>query len=65
VVDYIKKGDIDATFSYPQPGPKGIEIADAFIKGTKPNQKKFLLPTTMVTKETADDYLKANPNLAG
>ena len=65
VVNYIKSGDIDATFSYPQPGPKGVEIADAFLKGQKPTEKKVLLPTTMVTKETADQYLKDNPNLAG
>ena len=65
VVNYIKSGDIDATFSYPQPGPKGVEIADAYLKGQKPAEKKVLLPTTMVIKETADDYLRANPNLAG
>jgi len=65
VVNYIKSGDVDATFSYPQPGPKGVEIADAFLKGQKPADKKVLLPTTMVTKDTADKYLQDNPNLAG
>jgi len=66
MVNYIKDGSIDATFAYPQPGPKGIEIAAAYLKdGTKPADKKVLLPTEMVTKDTADGYMKEHPNLAG
>ena len=66
MVDYIKDGSIDATFAYPQPGPRGIEIAAAFIKdGTRPTDKKVLLPTEMVTKDSADNYMKEHPNLAG
>ncbi len=66
MVNHIKDGSIDATFAYPQPGPKGIEIAAAFLKdGTKPKDKKVLLPTEMVTKDTADAYMKEHPNLAG
>jgi len=64
VVDMIKAGRMDATFKYPTPGAKGVEIAAAMLKGTMPTDKKIVLPTVRVTKETADDYLKANPNLA-
>jgi ribose transport system substrate-binding protein len=65
MVDYIKQGKIAATFSYPQPGPKGIDIADDYLKGKKPADKKVLLPTEMVTKDNADAYEKEHPNLAG
>lgn len=64
VVQMIKDGKLDATFKYPVPGPKGIEIAADILKGKKPTDKKVILPTEMVTKETADAYLTANPNLA-
>jgi len=63
-VQMIKDGKLDATFSYPIPGPKGIEIAADILKGNKPTDKKIILPTEKVTKETADAYLTANPNLA-
>lgn len=65
MINHIAAGDIDATFAYPQPGPKGIEIAADFLKGTKPTQKTVLLPTEMVTKDTAAAYMKEHPNLAG
>lgn len=64
VVDMIKEGKLDATFKYPTPGAKGIEIAAEIIKGNPPKDKKIVLPTEIVTKETADAYTKANPNLA-
>ena len=64
VVDLIKEGKIDATFKYPGPGPKGIELAADILKGKMPTDKKILLPTEKVTKENAEDYAKANPNLA-
>lgn len=64
VVNMIKDGKLDATFKYPVPGPKGIEVAAEILKGNKPTDKKIVLPTEMVTKETADAYLKANPSLA-
>lgn len=65
MIEHIKNGDIDATFMYPDPGPKGVDIADDFIKGKKSADKKVLLPTEMVTKDTADAYEKEHPNLAG
>lgn len=64
VVDMIKAGKLDATFTYPQPGPKGIELADDIIKGKMPADKKYLLETEMVTKDNADAFLSAHPNLA-
>ncbi len=64
VIDMIKAGKLDATFKYPTPGAKGVEIAAEILKGNKPKDKKIILPTVKVTKDTADQYLKDNPNLA-
>jgi len=64
VVQDIKDGKIAATFRYPQPGAPAVDIAADFLKGKKPSSNKVLLPTEMVTKETADKYLQEHPNLA-
>lgn len=64
VVDLIKQGKLTATFSYPSPGPKSIEVVADFLKGKKLDDKNVVLPTEMVTKDTADAYLTAHPNLA-
>ncbi|MBC8066221.1 MAG: substrate-binding domain-containing protein [Chlorobia bacterium] len=64
VVDLIKSGKLDATFKYPTPGAAGVELAAKIIKGEKPTEKRMILPTEIVTKETADAYMTANPNLA-
>jgi len=64
VVDLIRTGKLAATFTYPQPGPKGIEIAMQLIEGKPLAQKKFLLTTEKVTSENAEEFLKAHPNLA-
>jgi ribose transport system substrate-binding protein len=64
VIDMIKDGKINATFSYPDPGPKGIEIAVNALNGQKPKSKKITLSTERVTKENADAYLAAHPGLA-
>jgi len=64
IVNMIKDGKIDATFKYPVPGPKGVELAVDLVEGKKLEGKKFILPTEKVTKENADAYLTANPNLA-
>ncbi len=63
VVQMIKDGKIAATFKYPQPGPKAVEMAADLLAGKK-LEKRTLLPTEKVTMETADAYLAANPNLA-
>lgn len=64
VVNMIKEGKLDATFQYPTPGAKGIEIAADILKGNMPKDKKIVLPTVRVDKESADKYLADNPNLA-
>ncbi len=64
VVNMIKEGKIDASFSYPDPGPKGVDIAVSALNGQMPKAKKVLLATEMITKETADAYAKKHPNLA-
>jgi ribose transport system substrate-binding protein len=64
VVQMIKEGKIDATFKYPVPGPKGIQLAADLIAGKKLDGKSFILPTERVTKENADKYLADNPSLA-
>lgn len=64
VVQMIKDGKLDATFRYPDPGPKGIEVAADILKGNKPKDKKIVLPTEIVTKDTADKYLADHPGLA-
>lgn len=64
VVQMIKDGKLDATFRYPDPGPKGIEVAEQLLKGVKPTEKKIILPTEIVTKDNADKYLADHPGLA-
>jgi ribose transport system substrate-binding protein len=64
VVQMIKDGKLDATFRYPDPGPKGIEVAADILKGNKPKDKKIVLPTEIVTKDNADKYLADHPGLA-
>lgn len=64
VVQMIKDGKLDATFRYPDPGPKGIEVAADILKGIKPKDKKIILPTEIVTKDNADKYLADHPGLA-
>ena len=64
VVEMIKDGKLDATFTYPVPGPKAVEIAAEILAGKTPTEKKIILPTQRITKDTADAFLKANPNLA-
>ncbi len=64
VVNMIKDGKLDATFQYPTPGAKGVEIAADILKGNKPKDKKIILPTVKVDKASADQYLKDNPNLS-
>jgi ribose transport system substrate-binding protein len=64
VVELIKSGKMDATFQYPTPGAKGIEVAAEILKGNKPKERRMILPTVLVDKNSADKYLADNPNLA-
>jgi ribose transport system substrate-binding protein len=63
-IEMIKAGKLDATFKYPVPGGKGVQIAASLIRGDKVTQKRVVLDTEEVTKANADAYLAANPNLA-
>lgn len=63
IVDYIRAGKIDATFKYPNPGPRGIQEAANILRGQKPKVKHLVLETQIVTKDNADEYLAANPKL--
>jgi ribose transport system substrate-binding protein len=64
VVNMIKEGKMDASFSYPDPGPKGIQVALDALAGQKPKAKKIMLTTETITKDTADAYATAHPHLA-
>ncbi len=64
MIQMIKDGKIDATFRYPDPGPKGVELAADILKGNMPKDKRIILPTEIVTKDTADAYLTKYPSLA-
>jgi ribose transport system substrate-binding protein len=63
VIDMIKAGKLTATFSYPTPGAKAIEVADDILKGNLPSEKRIVLATETVTKENADAYAGAHPSL--
>lgn len=64
VVEMIKAGKLDATFKYPTPGVIGMDLASQIVEGNKTPQRKYVLPTEIVTAENADKYLAENPNLA-
>ncbi len=63
IVDYLQAGKVTATFVYPTPGAKGIQVASQILKGGSPPDKKIVLPTKAVTKENAEEFLNDNPNL--
>jgi ribose transport system substrate-binding protein len=64
MIDMIKDGKIDATFMYPIPGPKGVDVAVDLLQGKQPPSKKIVLPSQLVTKDNAALYEKENPDLA-
>jgi ribose transport system substrate-binding protein len=63
VVEMIRLGKLTATFTYPHPARKGIEVAAGLLKGITP-EKVISLPTERVDSSNADDFLKSHPNLA-
>jgi ribose transport system substrate-binding protein len=63
VVDLIKAGKLTASFTYPHPARKGMEIAVQMIKGEKNVEKKIMLPSEKVDAENADTFLNEHPNL--
>lgn len=59
IVDLIKDGKIDATFLYPNPGPTAVEVAAKLLM-KQPVEKEIVLPTVMVTKDTAGEFEKTH-----
>ena len=57
---WVRDGILDATFLYPTPGVKGLEVAVEILDGireVKPGEK-IDLPTARITKENVDQYLR-------
>jgi ribose transport system substrate-binding protein len=54
---WVKDGKLAATFLYPTPGEKGVEVALEILAGGKV-PKKIVLPTATITKENADQFMK-------
>jgi ribose transport system substrate-binding protein len=64
VIDYIKQRRIDATFTCPEPGSEGVDIAAGFLNGHKLAHKEIILPTELVTRRNVISYLVRHPNLS-
>lgn len=58
VMDYIKTGRMDATFTYPVPGKEGIELAAKIIKGEKINNKDHKLETEMIDVSNVQKHIE-------
>jgi ribose transport system substrate-binding protein len=58
-VRWVKNGELAATFLYATPGAEGLRQAVKHLKG-EPVEKTIILPTMTVTKENADEILKAH-----
>lgn len=50
---WVRSGELTATFLYPTPGEKGLEIAVDILEG-KEVEKRHTLPTRLFTKENVD-----------
>ena len=50
---WVQTGELTATFLYPTPGEKGLQVALDVLQG-KPVQKRNALPTRIFTKDNAD-----------
>ena len=55
---WVKQGYLAATFVYPPPGVKGLQVALDILNGKPPKEKRIMLPTKRITKETVDQYLQ-------
>jgi len=59
---WVKNDILTATFLYPTPGEKGLEIALEIVEGkraVKPGEK-IVIPSATITKENVAGYLTAN-----
>jgi ribose transport system substrate-binding protein len=58
-VTWVKNGELTATFVYATPGAEGLRQAIKFLNGEKV-EKEIVLPTQKITKDNAEEILKAN-----
>ncbi|MFN8139216.1 MAG: substrate-binding domain-containing protein [Fimbriimonadales bacterium] len=64
VIEKIKSGDLTATFLYPHPAKRAIEVAMEILAGKKDIEKMITLETMTIDASNADQFLKDHPNLA-
>ncbi|MGD8238090.1 MAG: substrate-binding domain-containing protein [Armatimonadota bacterium] len=55
---WVKEGKLAATFVYPPPGEKGLQVALQILEGGEPEARRIDLPTRRITNDTVDDYLR-------
>ncbi len=58
-VTWVHNGELDATFLYATPGAEGLRQALAFLSGEEV-PKEVVLDTMAITKDNADEIMKAN-----
>ena len=59
-INAIKAGEMTATFKYPWLGKEAMEVAHKILNG-ETVEKRIKLPTSLVTKDNADEYLARLP----
>jgi ribose transport system substrate-binding protein len=57
-VEWVAKGELTATFTYPTPGAEGVRQGLKLMAGEKV-QKKIILPTMCIDSKNAEQILKA------
>jgi len=55
---WAREEKLAATFVYPPPGEKGLQVALEILEGGEPEAQRIHLPTRRITKETVDEYLR-------
>ncbi len=64
VMNKIKSGELTATFLYPHPARKGIEVALQILKGETQFPKLITLPTQLIDATNVDQFIADHPNLS-
>lgn len=56
---WVKNDILTATFLYPPPGEKGLEVAVQILSGKKVIKpgEKIIIPTSTITKENVDNFI--------
>jgi ribose transport system substrate-binding protein len=57
---WVKNGILAATFLYPTPGEKGLEVAIDILNGQKKIDpgEQIILPTTTITHQNVENFIK-------